>query len=171
MSPRRGNGFVDWNPEPVEIDADDALTPDWPRSTPSRPSLNDEADAWLAAFLENGERLSREVCEAGEAAGFSNGQLKRARQRIGVTVRRKGMPSQSVWGLSDGESIQSGHTTPVPQPVTQLDRLNPLAQQVGPVGPVSPVRPLPNAPEPTEPTGEMTNTPPTPPRLKAKTFF
>ena len=63
-------------------------------------SMTADADEWLEAFLESGERPASEAYAAGKAAGFSEYQLKRAKPRIGVRLRRVGMPPKSYWRLA-----------------------------------------------------------------------
>jgi len=62
-------------------------------------SMTADVDEWLAAFLESGERPASEAYAAGKAAGFSMDQLKRAKPRIGVRLRKTGMPSKTYWRL------------------------------------------------------------------------
>ena len=98
--------FVDWEPDTVDVDINRVLNPDL-RSRPSRRSAADAADEWLEAFLDGGEKPSAEVIEAGEATGFSEKQLRASRSRVGVQIRRDGMPSRTLWRLDDDESAEA----------------------------------------------------------------
>ena len=64
-----------------------------------------EAEAWLAAFLANGECSASDVFAAGKEAGFSRKQLKNARGRIGAQFRLLGYPALSHWRLADTARI------------------------------------------------------------------
>ena len=60
-----------------------------------------EAEAWLSAFLANGECSASDVFAAGQEAGFSRKQLKNARSRLGAQFRLLGYPALSHWRLAD----------------------------------------------------------------------
>jgi hypothetical protein len=83
--------------------------------SPASSSATAAVDSWLAAFLESGERPALEVYEAGKAAGFSVDQLKRAKPRIGVRLRKIGMPAKSYWRLA-------GTAPPEDDPYTDAPR-------------------------------------------------
>ena len=53
-------------------------------------SKTDRADTFLKSFLAEGEQWEKEVMEAAETKGFTESQVRRARERLGVTSHKKG---------------------------------------------------------------------------------
>lgn len=52
---------------------------------------------WLREFLAYGAKPSNECKSEGKAAGFSEKQLRTARERLGIVPARKGFGQDSVW--------------------------------------------------------------------------
>jgi len=73
-------------------------------------SMTAAVDGWLKARLDKGEQPASDIYAAGKEAGFSEGQLKRARRRMKGIVRRVGFPPKCYWSLpapADEESVIS----------------------------------------------------------------
>ena len=91
----------------VDIRADDVLRKPEENTVKPRRRSTSAADEWLTAFMEaGGERMALDVFAAGARAGFSKEQLSRARCRIGVDMKRVGMPSRSVWYVPQNTEIE-----------------------------------------------------------------
>ena len=100
----RGSGpTVEWSDEPVAITIEQALRP---KAAPSldgeQADERHECDGWLRSFLAEGVKSTIEVFKAGNAAGFSKDQIRRAKYRIGAVARKEGFEKDArwSWGLS-----------------------------------------------------------------------
>ncbi len=104
----RGSGSkVEWSDEPVAITIEEALRPKAAHFLDRK--RTDErlgSDGWLRAFLAEGAKTTIEIFKAGDAAGFSKNQIRRAKCRINAVARREGFggTGQWSWGLG-GPSI------------------------------------------------------------------
>ena len=74
-----GAAYVDWEPDPIDMQADDALGE---RSGSQR----DEAARFLIEVLRNGPLPAREVIAQGDDAGFSKSTLHRAKEAASVAI-------------------------------------------------------------------------------------
>lgn len=80
--------MIEWEPDPVQIDAQDALAPDVPdRERPER----DEAVEWLRDQLGNGPVTVKDLKKEAIAAGVAWRTLERAKVSAGVRARKRGM--------------------------------------------------------------------------------
>ncbi len=57
----------------------------------------EEAEEFLRSVLEDGSLSAKDVLRKGEAAGFSDSTLKRAKTRQGIKARRQGFGAGSTW--------------------------------------------------------------------------
>ncbi len=66
-------------------------------------TATDKAVDYLADMLSNGEQLVRDIQRQAHEAGITDKALRRARERIGVTIRREGFGpgSKLYWRLPD----------------------------------------------------------------------
>ena len=67
-----------------------------------------ECDGWLRAFLAEGLKSTIEVFKAGNAAGFTKDQLRRAKYRLGAIAMREGFAKNGQWnreGVSSGQEL------------------------------------------------------------------
>jgi hypothetical protein len=76
-------------------------------TAPKDEAQEDEADApevdtWLKGFLAHGPKTAKEVFAAGRDDGYSRDQLKRAKDRIGVTSGKQGFAGPWSWILPEG---------------------------------------------------------------------
>jgi hypothetical protein len=88
----RGSGArVEWSDESVATTIEEALRP---KAIPSlvgqQADERLECDGWLRGLLTEGVKSTIEVFRAGNAAGFSKDQIRRAKFRIGAVARREG---------------------------------------------------------------------------------
>jgi hypothetical protein len=94
--PARGCAAVEWT-GPTEHRADDLLRQ---RGDDEERTERDEAADWLAAYLEvNGPSRAADVKRAARADGIAERTLARARQKLGVTVKRLGFQQPVEWSL------------------------------------------------------------------------
>jgi DNA polymerase I-like protein with 3'-5' exonuclease and polymerase domains len=79
--------YITWHDEPVDITAVEAMQA---ASNNKSPSARDNAKQFLEALLSNGPVGSKDVQEAARENGISRHNLKRAREALGVDVRKDG---------------------------------------------------------------------------------
>lgn len=95
-----GVPVIDWEPDPVDISADEALACD------ADPDMDHhDATAWLKDLVEatTEKEMAVKVIEtAAKSAGFSMKTLRRVRSKAGLKVIRKGFGpgGYSVWSLA-----------------------------------------------------------------------
>ena len=86
--------MIEWEPDPVEIDAQDALAPEAPdRERPER----DEAEEWLSDQLKNGPVPVPDLKKEAAVAGVAWRTLVRAKASAGVRARKRGMGGGWIW--------------------------------------------------------------------------
>jgi len=87
-----GAAVVKWEPDPVELSADEALGSD-------RGHADDGEDAasWLREALNDGELPAAEVLRQGRANGFTDKATRKAFKSIGGTRRREGFGPGGIW--------------------------------------------------------------------------
>jgi hypothetical protein len=101
----RGDGpAVEWEQETVPITTEDALRAETEaKDGPGRDEAR-ECQAWLRETLRVGPMQVAELLKAGRDAGFSQDQLKRAKERIGARTIREGFGpgSKCTWSVQPG---------------------------------------------------------------------
>lgn len=101
-----------WEPNPVEIDAETALGG---LGISEDRTERCDAERFLRELLENGEVAAAEVFKAAKANGIAERTLKRAKQRLEVRVRHAGQPGQQgawFWSLPKGATHSPKSATP-----------------------------------------------------------
>jgi hypothetical protein len=96
---------VDWEPEHVNMTANDALEAD--AGSGDSYSARDEADSFLREVLSGGSLPAKEVKRQAEEVGIAIRTLKRAKHSLGVKARREGGitdAGQWLWSLPKGTS-------------------------------------------------------------------
>jgi hypothetical protein len=110
---------VMWDSAPVKITADEAMQ----AGTAKHASALAEAKDWLQHKLAEGPLPAREVSAAGAAVGISPKTLQRAREALGIVIK-KGSGPKGIWrwrlpGKGDrlvvvaGKDVQDGQDTPI----------------------------------------------------------
>ncbi len=94
-----GNGCpaVAWEPDPVNVSADDALAGD--RDEGGGRTERDDAAEWLADLLAHGPRPARDVERDARDAGYSIATVRRAKAAIGVVSRKPAFGGPWEWTL------------------------------------------------------------------------
>ncbi|MCC6228375.1 MAG: AAA family ATPase [Phycisphaerales bacterium] len=92
-----GCPVVAWEPDPVNVNADDALASD--RAEGGGRTERDDAADWLRDYLGNGSKLARDVLIESKAAGFSKRTIDRAKPAAGVRTRKEAFGGGWVWEL------------------------------------------------------------------------
>ena len=99
----RGKGpRVEWSDEPVAITVEESLKPKAAHSlSGGQAGARLECDGWLRAFLAKGVKSTNDVFRAGNTAGFSRSQIRRAKCRVNAVAMREGfgVDGQWSWGL------------------------------------------------------------------------
>src|SRR5262249_11750352 len=94
--------YIVWHPEPVDITATEAMQA---AAECKSPSARDDAKQFLGTLLSGGAVASKEVHEAAKENGVSPRTLRRAKDELGVEVRRDGPMENGVhtwqWHLPD----------------------------------------------------------------------
>lgn len=106
---------VAWEPDPVNVSADEALAGD--RDEGGGRTERDDAAEWLRDFLSDGPKLARDVLTESKAAGFSKRTIDRAKPVAGVRTRKEAFGGGWVWELGapnqerqpDAEGCQPPH--------------------------------------------------------------
>jgi len=108
------DGRVEWEPEPVNIHADDAFRAelDGP-SKADRSTQRDEAEEWLREHLAGGPVPTNEVLDVGKEAGFSERTLRRAFKELGGRSRKDKEGGCWRWSLPDQDGHEDGQA-PLP---------------------------------------------------------
>ncbi len=107
---------VAWEPDPVNVSADDALGGD--RGYDGGRTERDDAAAWLCDFLARGSKPANDVFSEAKAAGFAKRTIQRAKALAGVRPRKETFGGGWVWELSAPAQdrqpeAQEGHTPDV----------------------------------------------------------
>jgi len=85
------DGRVEWEPEPVKMNADEAMAVEFQQ--PERKS--DAAADWLESVLKDGPVAVAELMKSSEAAGLKWRTVQRAKDDVGVIVERLGFTNGS----------------------------------------------------------------------------
>jgi len=95
--------LLEWEPDAIDIDAAEALTPD----TDERTERNEAAE-WLGELLRSGPMKAGEIRKKSNDSGFSWRTVQRARKRAGVISERSGFGAGTRWALrTDGDTSES----------------------------------------------------------------
>jgi hypothetical protein len=92
-----GCPVVAWEPDPVDLSADDALAGD--RDAGGERTERDDAADWLRDLLADGPRPTREVEAEAKEAGYSGATLRRAKAAAGVIARKRAFGEGWEWVL------------------------------------------------------------------------
>ena len=82
---------IAWEPDPVDISADDALATD--RTEDER----DDAEEWLREALADGEMPAADVLNQGRSNAYSEKAIRKAFKAIGAERRREGFGRGGTW--------------------------------------------------------------------------
>ncbi|WP_376697238.1 AAA family ATPase [Wenzhouxiangella sp. EGI_FJ10305] len=89
---------LDWDPDPVDVDASDALQPD----SDERDEKNEAVD-WLQDMLAHGPMKAAEIKKAANKEGLAWRTVQRARRQAGVESVRSGFGQGSRWRIRVSE--------------------------------------------------------------------
>jgi putative DNA primase/helicase len=89
---------VVWDDKTAPITVEEALRPQAAVNIDrEQADERHECDGWLRSFLAQGLKSSNEVFKAGNGAGFSKDQIRRAKYRIGAVARKEGFDNDAQW--------------------------------------------------------------------------
>lgn len=97
----RGDGTaVEWDDEPVDITADQAIAVD---AADDDRSIHSEVDDWLRGQLAGGSRPVTEILSEGKTMHYSDKQIRASKDRLSVIHTRCGFGKDSItsWSLPD----------------------------------------------------------------------
>jgi hypothetical protein len=92
---RGGGPAVEWEAEPVNITAEQALAAQVDRQ--NKNGDRSKCDEWLREALASGPVATSEILRLGVEAGFSKTALERAKSRIGASSDRDGFGRGGTW--------------------------------------------------------------------------
>lgn len=92
-----GCPVVEWEPDPVNVSADDALAGD--RGEGGGRSERDDAAEWLVNQLAKGPQAAKDVERDASEAGYSFATVRRAKAAIGVVSRKPAFGGPWEWTL------------------------------------------------------------------------
>jgi hypothetical protein len=92
----RNAPVLNWSPEPVDIDADEAVSHEQEERTPTKTK---QAAEWLRSILANGALSYHEVMDMGAAAGFAKRTLIRAKEIANVASDKPDGHSEWFWRI------------------------------------------------------------------------
>ena len=96
---------VSWDPEPVEMSADDAIAREYGNGAAQTTAL-DEAARWLQEMLDAGPVAAKELKDLARADGLSLRTLERGKAKLGVVACPDGFGGPWVWKLPElGDSF------------------------------------------------------------------
>jgi hypothetical protein len=99
-----GCPVVAWNPDPINLSADDALSNG--RGEGEARTERDDAAGWLTDQLADGPRMVRDIERESREAGHALGTLRRAKAALGVVSRKPAFGGPWEWSLP----IEDAHT-------------------------------------------------------------
>lgn len=145
IEPRGVDGCpaVAWEPNPVNLSADDALAGD--RDEGGGRTERDDAADWLRDYLGDGPKLARDVLAESKAAGFAKRTIDRAKRAAGVRTRKEAFGGGWVWELSapaqerqtDAEECHTpdgGNLGPKPGDSHEIRSKNATPKELAPLG-------------------------------------
>jgi hypothetical protein len=87
---------VEWEPDPVDVQADDLLAPER-ADAPAREGKRREADEWLRGLLADGPMGATSVRAEADGAGVPWSAVRAAANRLGIVPYRKGGRDGAWW--------------------------------------------------------------------------
>jgi hypothetical protein len=101
-----GTAVVAWEPEPVDITADEAMKPDVGKGAKKE---RDRARAWLRETLQAGPMLAADVYAQGKANGFRDRAIRFAFDDLDGQRKKSDFKGGWLWWLPSGEDTHSAH--------------------------------------------------------------
>ncbi|MDA1262766.1 MAG: AAA family ATPase [Planctomycetota bacterium] len=94
-----GGANVVWEPDPVNVSADDALSTD--RAGGVGPSEQDDAKEWLTSLLTDGPRSASSCEQEAIDAGYSMATVRRAKAALRIVSKKDGFNGRWEWALPE----------------------------------------------------------------------
>ena len=117
-----GRPYLEFEPDPVTISADEALEPD---ADEEKTQAIDEAMDFLRSELKNGPVPASDIAKAARAAQISERTLKRAKAKVPVYSGRREFSGGWFWSLDQLKGAK-GSTQPTPHSMAPFDEFGPL---------------------------------------------
>jgi len=105
---------VAWEPEPVELTADEVLAAEAARL--QQGDGDENATEWLREFLAEGPQPSKAVHKAARECGYSAAAIRKAKKALKVRPRKNGFGAKAPWYWP-----LPGQQLPVPEPIDAQD--------------------------------------------------
>jgi hypothetical protein len=90
---------IEWEPNPVAMSADDALSKERSAAESGQRSAHDEAVDWLAEKLSEGTQHAKELKRLAKEDGIAVRTLERAKSTLGIVHSREGFNGPWVWSM------------------------------------------------------------------------
>lgn len=134
-----GTPRVEWEPEPVAVNPDEALAALEPSE---ERSATDECVDWLEDALALGPRPAEEMLKEARKYNFTDKVIRRARGRLGIKPHKRGFQGGYLWALPEYWA-QMAPPSPNDAPAPDGAPLDPK----GAIGPESGAEPADGTPE------------------------
>jgi putative DNA primase/helicase len=118
ISNESGLPVLAWEPEPVDLTANDVLSPTVSEKGETKVEV---AERWLKAELADGPVLGETIEKDAKGLGISVGTLRRAKKSLGVEPAKRTYQGQYEWFLPTHSSICASLTEPVPDKASSND--------------------------------------------------
>lgn len=112
---------IEWEPEPVTITADEALSASVRRQENSQ---IEEAKRFLSELLDNIARPSSEVKAEAEEAGYSWATIRRAQEELGIKPKKETYNGGWIWRLPNDLKHEDAQTPLQTNEHLRRDRMN-----------------------------------------------
>jgi len=96
---------VEWEPDPIQLSADEALSIASGHANEDKKSAIDEAKEWLQQELSYGPLESGKVIEEAKYCGIAKRTLERAKIALGVVAKKQGYHGGWQWKLPENQEL------------------------------------------------------------------
>ena len=114
-----------WEPDPVTLSADDALSTD--RVEAGKPTEQDDVETWLLSYLREVPMRVSDIKQDAKNAGYSDATLRRAKAGLGVISSKEGFDS-AHWLWSLPPQLDISHSPKGLSEITSSYRNEPLRE-------------------------------------------
>jgi len=111
-----GAPYLEWEPDLIDVSADEALNPD----IDGRQGAREEAKEFLEDYLQAGPQKAQDVLKGARQIGVNESTLRRAKAELRIHSGKAEFAGGWFWSLNPPESDQHSQKT-LPESVTAFD--------------------------------------------------